>query len=128
MKRSAPKSVDEYIAAQLEAVQAKLEQVRTAIRRAVPEAVERIGYRMPGYKLRGRPMLYFAGFKQHYSLFAASGTFFAVLEDDLRGYELRKRTVHFPLTKPVPVKLISRIAKLRAAGIAVAPMKPRLCR
>ena len=118
MKQSVPKSVDEYIAAQPEAVRPKLEQVRAAIRRAVPEAVEGIGYRMPGYKLHGKPMLYFAGFKEHYSLFAASGTFFAALEDELRGYELRKGTVQFPLTKPVPVKLIGRIAKLRAAGIA----------
>jgi uncharacterized protein YdhG (YjbR/CyaY superfamily) len=120
MKRSVPKSVDEYLAAQPEAVRPKLEQVRATIRRAVPEAVEGIGYSMPGYKLHGKPMLYFAGFKQHYSLFAASGTFFTELEDELRGYELRKGTVHFPLTKPVPVKLISRIAKLRAAGIAAA--------
>src|ERR1019366_2323081 len=118
MKQSVPKSIDEYIAAQPEAVRPKLEQVRAAIRRAVPEAVEGIGYRMPGYKLHGKPMLYFAAFKEHYSLFAASGTFFAALEDELRGYELRKGTVHFPLAKPVPVKLISRIAKLRAAGIA----------
>ena len=72
--------------------------------------------------------LYFAGFKEHYSLFAASGTFFAALEDDLKGYELRKGTVHFPLTKPVPVKLIGRIAKLRAAGIAATPKKPLLGR
>ena len=120
MRQSVPNSVDEYIAAQPEAVRQKLEQVRAAIRRAVPEAVEGIGYRMPGYKLRGKPLLYFASFKEHYSLFAASGTFFATLEDDLRGYELRKGTVHFPLTKPVPVKLISRIAKLRAAGIVAA--------
>src|SRR6266487_5237271 len=105
MKQSVPKSVDEYIAAQPGTVRPKLEQVRAAIRRAVPEAVEGIGYRMPGYKLHGKPMLYFAGFKEHYSLFAASGTFFAALEDELRGYELRKGTVHFPLTKPVPVRL-----------------------
>ena len=124
MKPSVPKSVDEYIAAQREVMRPKLEQVRAAIRRAVPEAVEGIGYRMPGYKLHGKPMLYFAGFKEHYSLFAASGTFFAALEDELRGYELRKGTVHFPLTKPVPVKLISRIAKLRAAGIASTVKKP----
>ena len=123
MKQSVPKSVDEYIAAQPEAMRPKLEQVRAAIRKAVPEAVEGIGYRMPGYKLHGKPMLYFAGFKEHYSLFAASGTFFAALEDELRGYELRKGTVHFPLTKPVPVKLISRIAKLRAAGIAATAKK-----
>ena len=120
VKRGVPNSVDEYIAGQPEAVRPKLEQVRAVIRRAVPEAVEGIGYRMPGYKLSGKPMLYFAGFKEHYSLFAASGTFFAELEDELKGYELRKGTVHFPLAKPVPVKLISRIAKLRAAGIAAA--------
>jgi uncharacterized protein YdhG (YjbR/CyaY superfamily) len=117
MKKSVPKSVDEYIAAQPEALRPKLEQVRAAIRKAVPEAVEVIGYRMPGYKLNGKAMLYFAGFKNHYSLFAASGSFFATLEEELRGYELRKGTVHFPIDKPVPVKLISRIAKLRAAGI-----------
>jgi uncharacterized protein YdhG (YjbR/CyaY superfamily) len=105
-------------------IRPKLEQVRATIRKAVPDAAEGIGYRMPGYKLHGKPMLYFAGFKEHYSLFAASGTFFAALEDELRGYELLKGTVHFLLTKPVPVKLISRIAKLRAAGISSAAKKP----
>lgn len=129
MLQSVPKSVDEYIATQPDALRPKLEQVRTAIRKAVPEAVEVIGYRMPGYKLHGKPMLYFAGFKEHYSLFAASGTFFAALEEELRGYVLRKGTVQFPLTKPVPVKLIAQIAKLRAAGIAASvketPDKPR---
>ena len=125
MKQSVPNSVDEYIAAQPEVARTKLEQVRAAIRKAVPEAVEGIGYRMPGYKLHGKPMLYFAAFKEHYSLFAASGTFFATLEDELKGYELRKGTVHFSLTKPVPVKLISRIAKLRAAGITAATVEQK---
>jgi uncharacterized protein YdhG (YjbR/CyaY superfamily) len=124
MKKNVPKSVDEYIAAQPEAVRPKLEQVRRTIQRAVPEALEGIGYRMPGYKLHGKPLLYFAGFKEHYSLFAASGTFFAELEDELKGYDVRKGTVHFPLTKPVPVKLISRISKLRAASIAVTAKNP----
>lgn len=123
MKEGVPTSVDEYIARQPEAVRPKLEQVRATIRKAVPEATECIGYRMPGYKLNGKPMLYFAGFKEHYSLFAASGTFFADLADDLKGYEVRKGTVHFPLSKPVPVKLITRVAKLRAAGIAATAKK-----
>jgi uncharacterized protein YdhG (YjbR/CyaY superfamily) len=126
MKQSLPKSVDEYIAAQPEVLRPKLEQVRAAIRKAVPEAVEGIGYRMPGYKLHGKPMLYFAGFQEHYSLFAASGTFFAAFEDELRDYKVRKGTVQFPLTKPVPVKLIVRIAKLRAAGIAASAKKAPL--
>ena len=128
MKKTPPQSVDEYIAAQPEAVRPKLEQVRTTIRKAVPEAVEGIGYRMPGYKLHGKPMLYFAGFKEHYSLFAASGTFFAALEDELRGYDRRKGTIHFPIAKPVPVKLISRIAKARAASIAATAKEPVLGR
>jgi uncharacterized protein YdhG (YjbR/CyaY superfamily) len=55
-------------------VRRKLEKVRDAIRKAVPEAVEGIAYRMPGYKLHGKSMLYFAGFKEHYSLFAAFGS------------------------------------------------------
>jgi uncharacterized protein YdhG (YjbR/CyaY superfamily) len=128
MKQSVPKSVDEYIAAQPQVLRPKLEVVRAAIRKAVPEAVEGIAYRMPGYKLNGKPMLYFAGFKEHYSLFAASGTFFSALEDELKGYEVRKGTVQFALTKPVPVKLIGRIAKLRAAGIAATVNKPPLGR
>jgi len=128
MKQSAPTSVDDYIAAQPDAVRPKLEQVRAAIRNAVPEAVEGIGYRMPGYKLHGKPMLYFAAFRDHYSLFAASGSFFEALKDELRAYELRKGTIHFPLAKPVPAKLIGRIAKLRAAGIVATPNKPLLGR
>src|SRR4051812_30412399 len=123
MNQTVPNSVDEYISAQPEGVRPKLEQVRAAIRKAVPEAVEGIGDRMPGYKLHGKAMLYFAGFQEHYSLFSASGTFFAALEDELKGYEMRKGTVHFSLTKPVPVKLIARIAKLRAAGIVAAAAK-----
>jgi uncharacterized protein YdhG (YjbR/CyaY superfamily) len=132
MNGRVPNAVDEYIAAQPEALRPKLEQVRAAIRRAVPEAVEGIGYGMPGYKLNGRPLLYFAGFKQHYSLFAASGTFFASLEQELKDYKQRKGTIHFPLDEPVPVKLISRIAKLRASGIsemtAGAPVRQKRTR
>lgn len=124
MAKLIPKSVDEYLAWQSEPVRRKLEQVRAAIRQAVPEAVEGVGYGMPGYKLHGKPMLYFAGFTNHYSLFAASGTFFAALQDELRGYTLRKGTIRFPLDKPVPVQLVSRIARLRADGIAASVEKP----
>jgi uncharacterized protein YdhG (YjbR/CyaY superfamily) len=124
VKQSVPRSVDEYIAAQRAAVRPKLEQIRATIRKAVPQAVEGIGYRMPGYKLHGKPLLYFAAFKEHYSLFAASGTFFTTLEAELKGYAMRKGTVQFPLDRPVPVKLIGRIAKLRAAGIATTAKGP----
>ena len=123
MKERVPHTVDEYIGAQTDALRPKLEQVRAAIRTAVPEAVEGIGYGMPGYKLNGKPLLYFAGFKEHYSLFAASGTFFASLKEELKNYEQRKGTVHFSFSEPVPTKLISQIAKLRAAWILAAAKK-----
>jgi uncharacterized protein YdhG (YjbR/CyaY superfamily) len=120
MRGNVPKSVDEYMAGQPEKVRAKLEQVRATIRKVVPEAVEGIGYGMPGYKVHGKPMMYFAGFKEHYSVFAASGTFLGELAEELKGYETRKGTVHFSWSKPVPVRLIARMAKLRAAGIVAA--------
>ncbi len=81
---------------------------------------------MPGYKLHGKPRLYFAGFKEHYSLFAESGIFFAAREDELRGYELRTGTVQFPLSKPVPVKLISRIAGKALMDSRMSSMSNRL--
>ena len=82
-----------------------------------PKEVGVSGIACPDTSCNGKPVPDFAGCKEHYSLFAASGTFFATLEEELRGYEVRKGTVHFSLAKPVPVKLIGRIAKLRAAGI-----------
>ena len=66
------KSVDEYIASQPEAVQGVLERVRSTIRKAVPGAEEVISYQIPAYKLHGRAVLYFAGWKQHYSLYPAT--------------------------------------------------------
>ena len=63
------KSVDQYIASQPAAVQRMLTRVRSTIRNAVPGAEEVISYKIPTYKLHGRPVLYFAGWKQHYSLY-----------------------------------------------------------
>jgi uncharacterized protein YdhG (YjbR/CyaY superfamily) len=112
------KSVDEYIASQPETVQAILERVRRAIRTAVPDAEETISYQIPAYKLRGRAVLYFAAWKQHYSLYPATKGAVAAFEKDLARYELSKGTIRFPLFRPVPVQLISRIAKFRANEVA----------
>jgi len=111
-------SVDEYIAAQPEAAQGKLEQVRSAIRKAVPGAEELISYKIPAYALNGEPVLYFAGWKRHYSLYPAGDALVAAFKDDLAAYEVDKGTIRFPLSEPVPVKLIERIAKFRAREAA----------
>jgi uncharacterized protein YdhG (YjbR/CyaY superfamily) len=108
------KSVDEYIASQPEAVQGLLKRVRNTIRKAVPEVEEMIWYQIPAYKLHGRPVLYFAGWKQHYSLYPVTDHVVAAFQDALSPYEISKGTIRFPLSEPVPVKLIERIAKFRA--------------
>ena len=108
------KSVDEYIASQPKAVQGVLERVRSTIRKAVPGAEEVISYQIPAYKLHGNRLVFFAGWKDHYSLYPASSDVVAALGDELAPYELSKGTIRFPLSEPVPVRLITRIAKLRA--------------
>jgi len=118
MAHTAFKSVDEYIASLPEAVQGILGSVRSAIRKAVPEAEEVISYKIPTYKLNGGPVLYFAGWKQHYSLYPATERLVAAFKEGLEPYEVNKGTIRFPLFEPVPVKLIERIAKFRAKEVA----------
>jgi uncharacterized protein YdhG (YjbR/CyaY superfamily) len=125
------KSVDEYIAAQPETVRSVLERVRNAIRQALPGAEEVISYQSPAFKLHGGPVLYFAGWRQHYSLYPANNQLVAAFNDDLAPYQVRKATIRFPLSRPVPVRLIGRIAKFRekeaarrAKAKAAKPEKP----
>ena len=111
-------SVDEYIARHREEVQAILQRVRSTIRKAVPGAEETISYQIPTYKLDGAYVVYFAGWKEHYSLYPATAHLVAALKDDLAPYEVGKGTIRFPLSQPVPVKLIERIAKFLAKEAA----------
>ena len=115
---------------QPEAVQGILKRVRSTIRKAVPGAEEVISYQIPTYKLRGDPVIYFAGWKQHYSLYPATGHVVAAFKDELAPYEVSKGTIRFPISEPVPVELIEGIAKVRAKEVAarekakaVAPKK-----
>jgi uncharacterized protein YdhG (YjbR/CyaY superfamily) len=108
------KSVDEYLATFPENVQAILQRVRRTIRKAVPAADEVISYQIPAYKLRGARVIYFAGWKEHYSLYPVSDRIVKSFKAALPPYEIRKDTLRFPLSKPVPVKLIEHIAKVRA--------------
>lgn len=112
------KSVDEYIATHPEEVQVVLERVRSAIRRALPGAQEAISYQIPTYKLHGSAVLYFAGWKRHYSLYPAGDELVEAFKDDLEPYEVDKGTIRFPLSRPVPVRLIERIARFRAKEAA----------
>jgi len=108
------KSVDDYIDSQPESARRVLIRVRNIIRKALPGAEEVISYQIPAYKLQGRAVIYFAGWREHYSLYPATGELKTVFKDELARYELSKGTIRFPLSEPIPSKLIERIAKFRA--------------
>jgi uncharacterized protein YdhG (YjbR/CyaY superfamily) len=102
MARTDFESVNEYIAAQPRPVQAILRRVRAAIRKAVPNAEEVISYQIPGYRLNDRMLIYFAGWKEHFSLYPASDALVAAFKDELGKYKRSKGTIRFPLDEPVP--------------------------
>lgn len=118
MLKSRAKSVDEYIAAQPVAARPFLERLGNTIRKAIPDAEEVIAYNMPTYKLKGVSAMHFAGWKEYCSLYPANGGILAEFGDDLVPYEVVKSTIHFSFTKPLPVRLIARLAKFRAQQLA----------
>ena len=111
------KDVTAYIAAFPAPARAALTRVRSVIRRAVPAAEELISYQIPAYKLHGRPVLFFAAWKEHYSLYPSNARLVAAFKDQLSQYEISKGTIRFPLSNGVPVTLIERIAKFRARQV-----------
>jgi uncharacterized protein YdhG (YjbR/CyaY superfamily) len=115
MARPDFKSVADYIAAQPLPARSVLKRVRATIRKALPDATEGISYRIPIYKLNGRMVLYFAGFRRHYSIYPATAGVKAALRNELAGFLHSKGTIRFSLEAPVPTRLIARIARLRAA-------------
>jgi uncharacterized protein YdhG (YjbR/CyaY superfamily) len=124
MKNQQAETVDDYIDLQPPPARAALERARRAIRKAVPDAEECISYKIPAYKLKGRILLYFAGWKEHYSIYPASDAMVQSFEGELDTYRVSKGTLRFPLSEPVPVKLIAQIAKFRAQEMAKRKPKP----
>ena len=111
-----PKTINEYIAGFPENVQAALSEIRSAIRKAAPEAEETIKYEMPTFMLRGRNLVYFAAFKKHIGFYPAPMGV-AEFKTALARYGAGKGTLRFPLDEPIPVGLVVRIAKFRAKTI-----------
>lgn len=112
--------VDDYIAAQPEVVQKLLVRVRAAIRKAAPSADEVISYRIPALRLPAGIILYFAGWKKHYSVYPVTEPLLAAFAEELEPYDLDKGTIRFSLDEPVPSALITRIAKFRVQQLGEA--------
>ncbi len=105
------KNINEYIAIQTSEVQILLEQMRQTIQKVAPESEEVISYNMPAFKYHGM-LVYFAAYKNHIG-FYATPTGHKEFEEELSVYKQGKGSVQFPLTKPLPLDLISRIVAFR---------------
>ena len=119
MAKTDYKSVDEYIAAQPRDTQPTLRRVRDTLRKALPGADEVISYQIAAYKQHGGMVLYFAGWKEHYSLYPADTRVIAAFKTQLTHSDYNgKGTLRFPLDQPVPETLITEIAKFLAKDVA----------
>lgn len=111
MKGKVAKDVDEYIAMQPPDVRDILEKLRLTIKKAAPKAEEGISYTMPSYKFLG-VLVYFGAYKTHIG-FYPTGNGIRAFKKELSAYEGSKGTVRFPIDKPLPLGLISKIVKFR---------------
>ena len=119
MTKTRSRTVADYLAAQPRHSQRALRTVRSVIRKALPHAEEVISYGIPAYRLHGYVALYFAGWRDHYSLYPVNARLVASLKPSSASYEVNdKGTIKFPLSEPVPEKLIAGIAKLKAKEAA----------
>ncbi|MGZ4741367.1 MAG: iron chaperone [Ilumatobacteraceae bacterium] len=112
------RSVDEYIESLPEHVQPVVQRVLGTLRKALPSAQEVISYQIPALRTDGGIVLYFAGWKEHISIYPVTDALMASFGDELRPYRASKGTLRFPLDRPMPVRLIARVAKFRAADVA----------
>jgi uncharacterized protein YdhG (YjbR/CyaY superfamily) len=107
------RSIDEYIGTFPEATQKILKELRATIKASAPDAEEKISYQMPTFALKGN-LVHFAAYKKHIGFYPTPGGIQA-FKHELSIYEGAKGSVQFPIDKPLPLKLISKIVKFRVA-------------
>lgn len=117
-------SIDEYVATFPEGTQKILEGIRATVKAIAPQAREKISYQIAAFELNGRNLVYFAGWKNHISIYPIpSGT--DAFNREISPYMDGKGTLKFPLDKPLPLKLIGRIVKMHVAeNLKITKMKP----
>lgn len=112
MAKTDYKSINDYIETFPDNIKMVLEKVRMTIKNAAPDTTEAISYQMPTFKLNGKNLVHFAAWKNHIGFYPTpSGT--QKFEKELSKYKHAKGSVQFPLRKPIPLLLISKIVKFR---------------
>ncbi len=109
-------SIDTYIATFPKEMQDILKLVRAVIKEEVPEATEAMSYGMPTFKLHGKNIVHFAGWKSHIGFYPTpSGT--EAFQKEIAGYKAAKGSIQFPLSEPMPVELIRKIVAFRVKQV-----------
>ncbi|HKW64490.1 MAG TPA: DUF1801 domain-containing protein [Candidatus Acidoferrum sp.] len=109
--RKAPKSFDDYVDPFPKEVQQRLQKMRLTIKKAAPQAKEKISYGIPSFTLNGM-LVWFAAFKNHIGFYPRTSAI-ATFKEELSAYKGAKGSVQFPFDKPLPLGLISRMVKFR---------------
>jgi uncharacterized protein YdhG (YjbR/CyaY superfamily) len=116
-------TIDEYIQGFPADVKAILSELRSTIRQAAPQAVEKISYRIPTFYLNGN-LVHFAAFERHIGFYPGP-TGIAQFQEDLKKYKSAKGSVQFPLDQPLPLQLIAAIVKFRVSENSRKTVKGR---
>ena len=111
MKRKTPKDIDDYFNDYPEHVQRLLTQMRLTIKKAAPEATEKISYGVPTFALDGN-LVHFAAFKNHIGFYPTASAV-AAFSKELSSYKCSRGAVQFPLDEPIPLTLVNRMVKFR---------------
>ena len=106
------KNIETYIKSSPKNIQDILIQLRAVIKKNAPGASESISYGMPAFKIYGKPLIYFAAFKNHIG-FYATPTGHKEFEADLSPYKQGKGSIQFPLNQPIPMDLVAKIVQFR---------------
>ena len=115
--------IDAFLARLPPEARAALEELRRTIAAAAPDAVEGIGYGVPAFKYRGRPLVSFGAGKSHCSFYVQSPAVMEAHQDELAGYDTARGTIRFPPAKPLPARLVTKLVKARIAETEAAARK-----
>jgi uncharacterized protein YdhG (YjbR/CyaY superfamily) len=110
-------TTEEYLQNVSPAERAEYERIKAVLKGVAPDVVEVFSYGMPAFKLNNKPLLYYGVFKDHLSIFPASGQVLGELGDKLKDFKTAKATLSYTLDKPIPDELLTEIVGTRIAEI-----------